>query len=206
MALGARNRPRRSHRHPDAVRKLRALRGDPVRARHRHRVRARRCGRSRRAGRAGVRRGPGRRDHHREGPGPRTGGLARLAGRQAADPRRRVDHLHLGLDGHPEGRRRHAPECGGVRRRRGGDLPQGQPARDPATACSRGCRSPSTRRARRCGWRGDTGPAWCPRRVRWSAAAWTSGRGWCRATSPWCRRCRRSRRSGLRRHSRRSGF
>ena len=37
---------------------------------------------------------------------------------------------------------------------------------------------PSTPRARRCGWPGRTAPAWCRPRGRWSAAAWTSARGW----------------------------
>ena len=45
----------------------------------------------------------------------------------------------------------------------------------PATGCWPGCRWHSTPRVRRCGWRGGTAPAWCPRRARWCAAVWTSG-------------------------------
>src|SRR6478735_1146396 len=52
---------------------------------------------------------------------------------------------------------------------------------------------------------GGTRPVWCLRHVRWCAAAWTWGRGWCPATSPWCRRCRRWRRCGPPRRSRRCG-
>ena len=61
-----------------------------------------------------------------------------------------------------------------------------------ATACSPACRSRSTRAARRCGSRGRTAPASCPRRARWSAPAWTSGRGSSRRGSPSSRPCRRS--------------
>ena len=75
----------------------------------------------------------------------------------------------------------------------------------PATGCWPGCRWRSTRRVRRCGWPGGTGPAWFPRRAHWSAAAWTWGRGWCPGTSPWCRRCRRWRRCGRPRRWRRCG-
>ena len=57
VAGRTRHRPRRPHRHPDAVRQLRAVRGHPGHAGRRRRVRAGRRRRSRRAGRAGVRRG-----------------------------------------------------------------------------------------------------------------------------------------------------
>ena len=44
------------------------------------------------------------------------------------------------------------------------DLFLAEPSRSgPATACWPGSRSPSTRRARRCGWRGGTAPASCRR-------------------------------------------
>ena len=51
-------------------------------------------------------------------------------GWRAAPPlarRRRLDHLHLRLDRHAEGRGRHAPQRRRVRRRRGADVPAGQP-------------------------------------------------------------------------------
>ncbi len=51
---------------------------------------------------AGMARGPGL--------------LARLAGRGAAAPRRRLDHLHVGIDRHAQGRRRHASQRCGFRR------------------------------------------------------------------------------------------
>ena len=91
--------------------------------------------------------------------------------------RRRVDHLHLGLDRHAEGRRGDAPLGGGLRRRRGAAVPAGRAARARATACWPASRSPSTRRARRCGSPGGTARASCPRRARSCAAARTSARG-----------------------------
>ena len=48
----------------------------------------------------------------------------------------------------------------------------------PGTGCWRGCPSRSTPRARRCGWPGRTGRAWCRRPARSCAPAWTWGRGW----------------------------
>ena len=86
--------------------------------------RRRRPGRTRRAG---VQRGQRGRDRHRSRHDPRPGLLARLAGRGAAAPRRRVDHLHLRIDRHAQGRRRHASQRGGLRRRRGADVLAGQP-------------------------------------------------------------------------------
>ena len=68
----------------------------------------------------------------------------------------------------------------------------------PATACWRGCRSPSTPPARRCGSRGGTAPAWCPRRGRWCAPASTWGRGWRRSGSRSSPPSRRSPRCGRR--------
>ena len=205
VAGGPRHRPRRPHRHPHAVGQLRALRGDPGDACHRRRLRAGGRRRPRRAGRAGVRRGERRRRHHRAGPHPRGRRLPRLARRVAAGPRRRVDHLHVRVDRHPEGRRRHTSQRRSVRRRRSADVLAGQPdwARRPGAGRV-------VRRVRRV-LRGDvaglaaTAPAWCPRRVRWCAAAWISGRGWCRRTSRWCRRCRRWRRCGPPRRWRRCG-
>ena len=81
---------------------------------------------------------------------------------RARPRRRRVDHLHLRLDGHAEGRRGQPRLRGGVRRRRGPPVPRRRAASGPATACWPGCRSRSTPRARRCGSRGGTAPAWCP--------------------------------------------
>ncbi len=55
---------------------------------------------------------------------------ARDPGRDAAGPRRRrVDHLHLGIDRHAEGRRGDASIGGRLRRRRGGAVPAGRAAR-----------------------------------------------------------------------------
>ena len=130
MARRARDRPRRPHRHPDAVGQLRALRRDPVGAGRRRRLRAGRRRRSRRSAPTwcsarpassaiitdlGLVRGPGSSRGWRAGP--------------AAGPRRRVDHLHLRFHRHPEGRRGDAPQRRRVRRRRGADLPAGQPDR-----------------------------------------------------------------------------
>ncbi len=81
---------------------------------------------------------------------------------------------------------------------------QGNPI-NPATGCWRGCRWRSTRRARRCGWRGGTAPRWCPHHARWYAAAWISDRGWSPATSRSSPPFRRSLPCGRRRHSRRCG-
>ena len=125
-----RDRPRRPDRHPDAVGQLRALRRDPGDAGRRRGLRAGRRRRPRGTGRAGVRRGRRRRRHHRgrawsRGPGSSRG----LARDGAAGPRRRLDHLHLRIDRHAQGRRGHAPQRGGVRRRRGADVPAGQPDR-----------------------------------------------------------------------------
>ena len=127
LAGRPRHRPRRPDRHPDAVGQLRAVRGDPVDAGHRRGLRAGRCRRPRRTRRAGVRRGRRRRRHHRSGPDPRARLVARLAGRGAAGPRRRVDHLHVRIDRHTEGRRGHPPQRRRVRRRRSADVPAGQP-------------------------------------------------------------------------------
>ena len=48
--------------------------------------------------------------------------------------RRRLDHLHLGLDRHPEGRGRQPPQRRRLRRRRGADVPAGQADQARATA------------------------------------------------------------------------
>ena len=122
-----RHRPRRPHRHPDAVGQLRAVCGDPRDDSRRRRVRARRRRRPRRTRRAGVHRGRGRRGHHRAGPGPRPRIVARVARRGAAGPRRRLDHLHLRIHRHPERRRGHPPQRRRVRRRGSTDVPAGQP-------------------------------------------------------------------------------
>ncbi len=71
-----------------------------------------------------------------------------------------------------------------------------------ATASSRGCRWPSTPRAKRCGWRGDTARASCPRPARWCARERTWLRGCCARASPSSRRCRRWPRCGPRTRSR----
>ena len=127
VARRPRHRPRRPHRHPDAVGQLRAVRGDPRDSGHRRRLRAGRRRRPGRTRRAGVRRGRRGGGHHRAGPDPRAGLVARMARRGAAGPRRRLDHLHVRIDRHPEGRRGHAPQRRGVRRRRGADVLAGQP-------------------------------------------------------------------------------
>ena len=128
--------------------------------------------------------------------------VARHAGRPRRPPRprrRRLDHLHLGLDGRAEGRRRDPPRRGRVPRRRGGAV-AGAIRR---TACSPACRSRSTPAARRCGWRGPTARRSCPRRARWCAPASSSARGWPSGRSRSSRPCRRWPRSGTTRRSRR---
>ena len=61
------------------------------------------------------------------------GDLRRAAAHRGAAPpdarRRRLDHLHLGLHGRPQGRRGHAPVGRRVRRRRGPPVPPGGAAR-----------------------------------------------------------------------------
>ena len=123
------HRPRRPDRHPDALGELRPLRGDPVDAGHGCGVRPGRRRRPRRPRRAGVRRGRGGRRDHRGGPAAGSRSVTGLAGHGAAGPRRRVDHLHVRVDRHPQGRGGHAPQRGRVRRRRGADVFAGQPDR-----------------------------------------------------------------------------
>ena len=126
MAGRPRHRTRRPHRHPDAVGQLRAVRGDPLDAGKRRRICAGRRGRSRRTCGAGVHRGRRGGDHHRAGSGPRPGVVARLASGIAAGPRRRLDHLHVRVDGYPEGGCGHPSQRRGVRRRRGTNVLAGQ--------------------------------------------------------------------------------
>ena len=112
-------------------------------------------------------------------PGATIDGARRPAARAPRQPararRRRVDHLHLRLHRQAQGRRGHPPQRRRVRRRRGPAVPAPTSRSAPATGCWPGCRWPSTPPARRCGWPGGTAPAWCPRRARWCAPAWTSG-------------------------------
>ena len=75
----------------------------------------------------------------------------------------------------------------------------------PATGCWQACRSRSTPRARRCGSRGGTAPAWSRRRARWSAPGSTSGRGCRRSGSPSSPPSRHSPRSGPQRRSKTCG-
>ena len=123
-----RDRPRRPHRHPDALGQLRALRRDPGHARHRRRLRSGRRRRPRRARGTGVHRGRRRRRHHRAGTRPRPRVVPRLARRSTAEPRRRVDHLHFRLHRNPQGCRGQPSQRRRVRRRRGADVPAGQSA------------------------------------------------------------------------------
>ena len=145
-------------------------------------------------------------DHHRRRPDPR-----RRARRAGGAPRRRWAATTPGSSSPPArpAPRRASPSPTATRRR--SSTPRrGSSCRTtrsgPATGCSPGCRWRSTPPARRCGWRGGTARAWCPRRGRWCAAAWTSG--------PWLvvpRRhrgldgARRWRRCGPPRRSSRSG-
>ncbi len=128
---------------------------------------------------------------------------ARDPRRDPAGPRRRrVDHLHLGLDRHAEGRRGDASLGGRVRRRRGAAVPAGRAAR------ARGPRAGRTLGGVRRVLRGDVArvAARCLPRARAPrascAAAWTSVRGWSRTGSPSSRRCRPSPRCGRPRRSR----
>ena len=127
----------------------------------------------RRSNRMPIARGAVRRRHRR------TPARTRRPIASPPEPRRRrVDHLHLGLDRHAEGRRGDAPLGGGVRRCRGAAVPAGRADRARATACWPASRWRSTPRARRCGSPGGTAPASCPPRAASCAAAWTSARGW----------------------------
>ena len=191
-----------------------AILGDP---RRRRRVCARRRGRPRRARPARLRRGGGARDHRRRrrvrspigcrgAPRPAPAPHRSTRPRRPPRRRRRLDHLHLGLDGRAQGRRRHAtappprsstPRRGcSCRTRRSG----------PATGCSPDCRWPSTPPARRCGSPGGTAPASCPRRDRSCARGDgprpLAGRA---RRSPSSRPCRPSRRCGRSTRSRTSG-
>ena len=98
---------------------------------------------------------------------------------RARPPRRRLDHLHLRLDRHAEGRRGHPPRGGGVRRRRGRgcssqDEPIGPGDRVLAglsVAFDASCEEMWL------AWRHGACLVPAPR-GRWCAAASTSGRGW----------------------------
>ncbi len=165
MARRAGNRPRRPHRHPHAVRQLCAVRRNPVDPGCRCGIRTRRRRRPRRARRAGLRRGRRRRHHHRSAACVRGHGFVpRLACGTPARPRRRLDHLHLRVHRNPEGCRGDAPQRGGIRRRRGADLPAGQPAR-----AERSCARRPVRGVRRVVRRDVAGVA--PRRMPGSGAA-----------------------------------
>ncbi len=62
------------------------------------------------------------------------GGCRRPGPRGGPRPhRRRLDHLHLRLDRHAEGRRRQPPQCRRLRRCRGADVPAGQADPSPGT-------------------------------------------------------------------------
>ncbi len=177
---GRRGRPRRPGRGPDAVRHPRPVRRDPRRPRRRRRLRARRRRRPGRARRPRLRRGRRRGRAHRGRPGhrrPAAAGDPDARGRPGPG-RRRLDHLHVRLDRHAQGRR--------------GDATA---ARPPSSTPRRGCScserplGPGDRvhgravgRVRRL-VRGDVARV-AARRVpgaraarRSSAAAWTSGRG-----------------------------
>ena len=149
------------------------------RPRRRRRLRAGRRRRPRRARRAGLRRGRGvRRARRPDLTGDRA---ARRPGtpRHARPRRRRLDHLHLRLHRHAQGRRGHATaRAAAFVDAEAAAVPRRTSRSAPATGCWPGSRSPSTPPARRCGWPGGTAPAWCPRRARWCAAASTSARGW----------------------------
>ena len=106
-------------------------------------------------------------------PAPAARGPARPTSRRPR--RRRVGHLHVGIHRYAEGRGGVAPLA---------PPPSSTPSRgcscgttrwDPRTGSWPGCRSRSTRPARRCGSPGRTAPAWSRRPARWCAAGWTSG-------------------------------
>ena len=82
--------------------------------------------------------------------------------RRAEPGRRRLDHLHLRVDRHAQGRRGHATAAP----RRSSTPRPAVPARTPrsarATGCWPGSRSPSTPPARRCGWPGAHGACLVP--------------------------------------------
>ena len=141
----------------------RAVRRDPGGAGRRRRLRPGRRRRPGRARRAGVRRGPGAAIVTDDGIGPGTAPVR-------ADPPLRgpgpSDDAWIiftsGSTGTPKGVAVTPPLRGRVRRRRGAAVPARTSRSGRATGCWPACRSRSTRRARRCGWRGGTAPAWCP--------------------------------------------
>ena len=174
----ARHRRRRPGRRPDPLRHRRALRRDPRRAGRRAPRTSRSTPTTRTSGPSWSSARPGSRAVLGDG-GALTWHTAPIGTPGTPGPgRRRVDHLHLRLHRHAQGRRGQPPHRGRVRRRRGPAVPHRRARSAPATGCWPGCRSPSTPPARRCGSPGGTAPAWCPRPGRWSAAASTSGRGW----------------------------
>ncbi len=126
-----------SRRGADVVGHQRPLRRHPRRPVGRRRLRAGRCRRPRRAGRPRLRRGRRRRGPDRRAVDQGRPQRERRASRpercrpscrRPADRRRRrVDHLHLGLDGRAQGRRRHASVGGRVRRCRGPAVPRRRP-------------------------------------------------------------------------------
>ena len=127
-------------------------------------------------GEAGVVRPVDRRRTRHRVPTGRPG-RPRPAGRTPDAGRRRLDHLHLRLDRRAQGRRRHPPLGGRLRRRRGAAVPAGRPARPRRPGAGR-----PVGRLRRL-LRGDVAGL-APRRLpgagaprRWCAPASTSGRG-----------------------------
>ena len=131
---------------------------------------------------------------------PRRGAVRRdaAAPQHAATPRpparrrRRVDHLHLRLDRHAEGRRGDPPVRRGVRRRRGPAVPRGRADRARRPGAGRACRWRSTRPARRCGWRGGTAPASVPAPRALVRSGMDLGPWLVASGSPSSRPCRRS--------------
>ena len=169
-----------------------------------------RPGRRRRPGRArpdGLRRGRRRRGHRRRPRRSRTADRPSARGREPPSlDRRRLDHLHLGLDRHAEGRRRHrtgrppafvdaearlflqdAPLGPGDRVMAGLSVAFDASCEEMWLAWAHGaCLVPAPRSLVRSG----DGPR---------------ARGWSPTTSPWSRRCRRWWRCGRRRRWTTSG-
>ena len=118
---------------------------------------------------------------------------------------RRLDHLHVRLDGAAQGRGGQPPFGGRVRGRRSPTVPGRAAVWGRATGCWPASPWRSTPRARRCGWPGGTAAAWFRRPGRWCGRDTNSAPGWWSAASRWSPRCRRSRRSGRTRRWRTCG-
>ena len=96
-----------------------------------------------------------------------------------------MDHFHLRVDRQAQRGSHHPPFGGGLGGCRGRDVFAASTSRPGATGSWRGCQWRSMLRARKCGSRGATGPAWCRPLGRWSVPVPIWGRGCANAGSRW---------------------